>query len=280
MAQQANARSHTVLPSRSVKCVTFAGMTQAWVAGSIGEMSELDLLFLGTGNAFAPGGLCWNGFLANDRYLFEAPPQALMSLNRMGCDVNQVEAVVLSHHHGDHFLGMPFLLLRWQYSGRKAPLTIVGPPGTEQVVRALCSLAYPGDSAYPFEVRWEELSPGALVAVGELTLEAVAVKHDPKLEHSLGFHARLGNRRFAYTGDSAMCNGVLDLARGAEVLVAECASRSHRVPVHMNLVDDMPKLRAALPESSTLLLTHVDARTDAVGMKNTQVAKDFERYAF
>ena len=52
------------------------------------------------------------------------------------------------------------------------------------------------------------------------------------------------------------------------------------LPTHMNLVDDMPKLRAALPESSTLLLTHMDAGIDTGGMKNTIVAKDFERYAF
>ena len=243
-------------------------------------MSELDLLFLGTGNAFAPGGLCWNGFLVNGRYLFEAPPQALMSLNKMECDINQIEAVVLSHHHGDHFLGMPFLLLRWQYSGRKAPLTIVGPPGTEEVVRQLCALAYAGESNYRFDLRWEEMPPGATAQVGDLSLEAVAVKHDPKLEHSLGLHARVGDRRFAYTGDSAMGDGVLDLARGAEVLVTECASRAGHVPVHMNLVDDMPKLRAALPESSPLLLTHIAAGIDTGGMKSTIVAKDFERYAF
>jgi ribonuclease BN (tRNA processing enzyme) len=255
-------------------------MTRGPAFGRVHAMSELELQFLGSGNAFAPGGLCWNGFLVNGRFLFEAPPQALMSLNKMECNFNAIEAVVLSHHHGDHFLGIPFLLLGWQYSGRKAPLTIVGPPGTEEVVRKLCALAYAGEASYPFELRWEELLPGATTGVGGLSLEAVAVKHDPKLQHSLGFHARLGDRRFAYTGDSAMCDAVLGLARNAEVLVTECSSRRAHLPTHMNLVDDMPKLRAALPDTSTLLLTHIDAGIGTGGMKNTILAKDFERYAF
>ena len=45
-----------------------------------------------TGNAFVREGACWNGFVANGRYLFEAPPQALMSLNRLGIDPNAPES--------------------------------------------------------------------------------------------------------------------------------------------------------------------------------------------
>lgn len=241
-------------------------------------MTDLDLSFLGSGNAFATGGLCWNGFTVDHRYLFECPPQALMSLNRLGQDANDLEAVILSHHHGDHFLGIPFLFLQWKYGGRTRPVSIVGPPGTEEIVRALCNLAFPGEFNPRFPVNWVELEPGAPVSVGDLELEAVAMKHDPRLALSLGFHARLDGRRFAYTGDSAMCDGVLALARTAEVLITECASRTSRVPVHMNLVDDMPVVRAALPASSTLVLTHIEAGTATEELANTFVARDFERY--
>lgn len=98
-------------------------------------MADLELTFIGSGNAFVREGACWNGFVANGRYLFEAPPQALMSLNRLGIDPNAIDAVVLSHHHGDHLLGLPFLLLHWKYLGRTTPVTVIGPPETEDVVR-------------------------------------------------------------------------------------------------------------------------------------------------
>ena len=84
----------------------------------------MEIKFIGTSNAFASGGLCWNGFVVDDRILFETPPQVLMSLHHIALDPNKVETIVLSHHHGDHFLGLPFLLLHWKYRERKKPVDV------------------------------------------------------------------------------------------------------------------------------------------------------------
>lgn len=243
-------------------------------------MHHLDLRFVGTGNAFAPEGLCWNGFLANNRYLFEAPPQALMSLNRLGVDPNQLEAVIVSHHHGDHFLGLPFLILHWKYQGRVAPIRIVGPPGTEQLTHDIGERVYPGLFEINYDIEWVVAEPGNKLTVGALELEPVAVKHDTRLDLSLGYAARLDGRRFAYTGDTALCDAVLDLARGAEVLVSECASRDGQIDIHMNLVDDMPQVQAALGPDSHLLLTHLGPGVDNNNLPRTVVARDFESYRF
>ncbi|MFN8556911.1 MAG: MBL fold metallo-hydrolase [Dehalococcoidia bacterium] len=67
-----------------------------------GQRRALDLTFLGSGNAFAGAG-CWSGFLANERVLFDAPPTTLYGLKRAGVDLNQIDVVLLSHFHGDHF---------------------------------------------------------------------------------------------------------------------------------------------------------------------------------
>ena len=71
----------------------------------------------------------------------------------------------------------------------------------------------------------------------------------------------------------------MDLARGADVLVAECASRDVPIPIHMNLVDDIPEVHAALSPSARLLLTHVtpDVETD---LPRTEVAQDYATYRF
>jgi ribonuclease BN (tRNA processing enzyme) len=243
-------------------------------------MRELDLRFIGSGNAFAPGGLCWNGFVANDRYLFEAPPQALQSLNHLGIDPNALEAVILSHHHGDHFLGLPFLLLHWKYMGRTRPVRIVGPTGTRELTETISRAVYPGIFDIDFDVAWDEVAAGTNVSVGDLRIEPVPVKHDTRLNGSFGFLADLNGRRFAYTGDTAICDAVLDLARQSEVLVSECASRSDTIDIHMNLVDDIPRLRAAMRPDARLLLTHLGPGVDSGKLPNTLVARDFERYRF
>jgi ribonuclease BN (tRNA processing enzyme) len=244
-------------------------------------MDELALTFVGTGNAFAPGGLCQTGFLVNNRFLFDAPPQSLQSLNILGTDANDLEAVVLSHHHGDHFLGLPFLLLNWKWKGRTKPVKVIGPRNTERIARDIAEMVFPGVlSGIGYDLEFIEVVPGTSTTIPGLTIEPVQVEHDDGLSQTLGYNCRVGNRTFAYTGDSRMCDGVMDLARTAEVLVSECASRTDRIPVHMNLVDDMPVVRGAMPPDSTLLLTHLTPDIDANGLPNTLVTKDRASFRF
>lgn len=243
-------------------------------------MRDLELTFVGTGNAFAPGGMCWNGFLANKRYLFEAPPQALQSINRLGIDANELDAVILSHHHGDHFLGLPFLLLHWKYYGRSRPVTVVGPPGTRELTLQIGENVFPGIDEIRFDIEWKEVGPGQRLTVGDLELESLGVQHDERLSATLGYNAVLRGRKFSYTGDSALCDAVFDMARHAEVIVSECASRADRVPIHMNLVDDIPVLRQRMNPEAELVLTHIDSDVTADGLTGTRVAQDLETYRF
>ncbi len=241
-------------------------------------MSGLDLTFIGTGNAFAPGGSCYNGFLVGGRFLFEAPPTAVMALNRLGVDLNALEAVTISHHHGDHFLGLPFLLLSWKYQGRTKPVRIVGPPGTEALARDIAVRVYPGVLDIAYEIEWIEPQPGDVVHAGALELEAVEVVHDQRLDWTLGYACSLAGRRFAYTGDTAYCDGVVDLASRGVPLISECASVDDIIDVHMNLRDDIPRVRAKLAPECPLILTHLGPNITDAGLPNTIVAKDYETY--
>ena len=243
----------------------------------IGRVSDLEFRFIGTGNAFAPGGLCWNGFVVNERYLFEAPPSALMVLNRIGVEANTIEAVLLSHHHGDHFLGLPSLLLHWKYMGRQKPVSIVGPPGTQQLAKLIGEAVYPGLLDVRFDIHWIAAQPGRTLRVADMTVEPVEVLHDDRLDVNLGYQCEIGGRRFGYTGDTAYCDAVADLARHSEVLVSECASVDDAVPIHMNLKHDIPKVRAAMRKESLLLLTHLGPGVSVSG-NGIQVAEDLGVY--
>jgi hypothetical protein len=63
-------------------------------------------------------------------------------------------------------------------------------------------------------------------------------------------------------------------------MVSECASRADRVPVHMNLVDDIPEVRAALDKRAELILTHITPEVTPNGFHRTQIAEDFKTYLF
>ena len=67
----------------------------------------------------------------------------------------------VSHLHGDHFGGLPFLILDAQFAGRTAPLVVAGPPGTGQRLTEAMECLFPGSSRVRrrFAVEVTELRP-------------------------------------------------------------------------------------------------------------------------
>ena len=74
-------------------------------------------------------------------------------------DPGTVDGIVITHLHGDHFAGVPFLILDGQFSRRRRKLTIAGPVGVRARVEAAMEILFPGSTsvARPFEIQWREL---------------------------------------------------------------------------------------------------------------------------
>ena len=231
-------------------------------------------------NAFASGGACWNGFLVNRKILFETPPQVLMSVQRAGVEPNDIEIVLISHHHGDHFYGLPMLMMWWKWMGRTKPVYVVGPPGTERITADIARETFPWLFDLTYELHWIEARPGQPIDLPGIRISAVEVMHDETLNICLGFACEIDGRRLGYTGDTVFCPGVEELARWSEVLVSECASVSGN-PVHMDLTHDIPRVRALLPKESHLLLTHMDEEVAATRpLPGVVIAEDQQTYVY
>ncbi|MFZ5774932.1 MAG: MBL fold metallo-hydrolase [Thermodesulfobacteriota bacterium] len=76
-------------------------------------------------------------------------------------DAEQLDAVWISHFHGDHFFGIPLLLLRFWEMGRRRPLLLAGPAGVGEKVVAALELAYPAfRERLGYPLRFVEATPG------------------------------------------------------------------------------------------------------------------------
>jgi ribonuclease BN (tRNA processing enzyme) len=248
----------------------------------------LNLLFVGSSNAFAETG-CWSGFLLNDRYLFDAPPSALYGLKHAGASLDALDVILISHFHGDHFFGLPFLLLEYAYAtgelGRTSPrtrdLTIVGPPGIEEKVENLTALAYPNLAGRDlgFKRRYVELEPGCAKEVAGLRIEAEQMNHaTDSLPLCLGYRVEHGGHRLAYTGDTAWTDALLELGHRADVFVTDCTYPSgFDLPEHLSL-DEVAVLRGKLDETTSIILTHLGHGELPVGLSRTYRASDLMRF--
>jgi ribonuclease BN (tRNA processing enzyme) len=91
--------------------------------------------FIGTGDAFGSGGRLQTCILVDApgaRFAVDFGTTSLVGLRRQAVNPNTLDALLLTHLHGDHCGGVPFLLLDAMLGAkREAPLTILGPAGTE-----------------------------------------------------------------------------------------------------------------------------------------------------
>ena len=110
--------------------------------------SGVELLFLGTGDAFASHGRFQSGYVIEApecRILMDPGPTALCAMKRNGLKPLDIDIILVSHLHGDHFGGLPFFLLEYIYeSPRESALTIAGPRHLEERTWRLFKTMFPG----------------------------------------------------------------------------------------------------------------------------------------
>src|SRR3984957_16618627 len=132
---------------------------------------RVTVTFAGSGDAFGSGGrfqACIHLRAAGlAPVLLDCGATSLSALKACGLDPGEIAAVFVSHLHGDHFGGLPFLILDGQFSRRTAPLTIAGPPGISRRLADTMECLFPGSSTARrrFAVETIELAPGQASAV-------------------------------------------------------------------------------------------------------------------
>ena len=102
-------------------------------------MSEI--VFIGTSDAFGAGGRRQSAVLVcGDRgaMLLDCGATTGTGLQELEIRRDEIDVILVSHFHGDHFAGIPLLLLAALYQDeRRHPIHIAGPPEVELRVRAL-----------------------------------------------------------------------------------------------------------------------------------------------
>lgn len=238
--------------------------------GRVTVPGGVTVTFAGSGDAFGSGGrfqacIHLRAPGGSAPVLLDCGATSLSALRRCGLDPGEIAAVFVSHLHGDHFGGLPFLILDGQFSGRTRPLTVVGPPGTGRRLREAMEVLFPGSSAVSrrFAVDTAELAPGSAVTAAGVQARAWQADH-PSGAPALALRLSVGGRVVGYTGDTAWTGALAEVAAGADLLLAEAYYREKSVPHHLRLADlnahqhQLASKRIVLTHMSADMLAHLD----------------------
>ncbi len=203
---------------------------------------------------------------------------ALPALKALKLDINKIDGIVLSHLHGDHFGGLPFLLLDAQFlSRRERPLTIAGPPGTRARLEAAMEVVFPKSTGINWRFPWrvQEIAVGAASDVLGHSLLTAEVVHQSGAP-STALRLSDGEKVFAYSGDTEWTDALLPIAAAADLFVCECYAYAGKLTGHLSWEILKPKIPAL--RAKRLMVTHMNptvlAKLDELRHAGVLIAED------
>jgi ribonuclease BN (tRNA processing enzyme) len=216
--------------------------------------------FVGSGDSFGSGGRFQTCIVIDgprSRFAIDFGASSLIALQQQGIEHNSLDAILLTHLHGDHCAGVPFLLLDAMLSARRTrPLTIAGPPELRARMDAIREALFPGSGvmAPRFPLDWLEMEPGRSHPVLDLIVTPERARHTRETNPT-ALRVQVGEKVVTYTGDTEWTDDVAKAARAADLLIAESYFYDKPVKWHMNYPDIAA--HASRVGAKRLILTHM-----------------------
>jgi len=220
----------------------------------------MKLTVIGCGDAFGSGGrlnTCFYVKSASQGLLIDCGASSLPGLKLRGILVEDIDTIVLSHFHGDHYGGVPFLLLDAMSTGRTKKISIISPPGGKERISALLELLYPGTAVLPkLNLEFIEYRSSEELQTPAFNLTAYPVLHsEGALPH--GLRIEIEGKIISYSGDTSWTDTLFTLSDTADLFICECNFYITTVKGHINYKELESKLDKFTCKK--ILLTHFDA---------------------
>ncbi|MFF2089726.1 ribonuclease Z [Paenibacillus sp. NPDC058174] len=107
-------------------------------------------------------------------WLFDAGEATQHQFMRTPLKLNKLEALFVTHLHGDHTFGIPGLLSTRSYVGGNGPMKVFGPPGVRELVDTSLRLS---GTRLDYEIAYTEIEEGIIFEDERFVVEARALEH-------------------------------------------------------------------------------------------------------
>lgn len=216
--------------------------------------------FVGSGDSFGSGGRFQTCILVDSgdrRCLLDCGASSLIAMRAQGIAPNSIDTVLLTHFHGDHCGGVPFLVMDAMLgSKRTTPLLVGGPQGMQARMDDLREALFPGSRAMKpkFDLTFVELEPRCPQDIGGLVVTAFPALHTPETSPTM-LRVEWGGKVIVYSGDTEWTDTLLQASDAADLLIMECYYFDKPIKMHMNYA--MFRAHRAELNAKMIVLTHM-----------------------
>jgi ribonuclease BN (tRNA processing enzyme) len=214
----------------------------------------MDLTIVGCSGSFPGPDSAASSYLVQAdgfRLLLDVGNGALGSLQQYA-DLGSIDAVCLSHLHGDHCIDMcSFSVYRGHHPSRQFPrIPVYGPAGTADRLQRASAEATSMTDSFDFVT----LTPGT-IEIGPVTVTTEHMNHPVE---TFGFRLGHSGRVIAYSADTGQTENLVRLASGADILLCEASFVTRPgLPQGLHLTGAQAADHAARAGVGELVLTHL-----------------------
>lgn len=192
-----------------------------------------------------------------------------------GLTMPALQRLFITHLHSDHTLGLADLIFTPWVQGRRVPLEVYGPPGTQRLVNGILDgnvediherlASSGGPSAEGWKANVHEIAEGIVYKDARVTVRAFAVPH-AGWKYAFGYRVDTPDRSIVISGDTRLTTAVSSACNGCDVLIHEVYSDSGFATVpplrqiyHANAHTSAKQLgsAASAAHAKLLILTHI-----------------------
>ncbi len=246
-------------------------------------MSGVSVKVLGSGNAFNQGNRL------NASYLVESEGQKILidcgfttplALQQNNIPSNEIDAVLITHYHGDHFAGLAAFLLALRYtSPQKKQLLIIGAEDVKRKVYELIKVLYPGSEKIfkLLDIKFQTITESFYI--GETLVNAIPMLHSVE-SLPFGFILNCNSVKIGFSGDTCWHKGVEELITKADSVFLECNLAVKVGKGHIS-VEELEESELIQSRKDHIYLTHLSDVSYALASgKGYKCLADGDDYSF
>jgi ribonuclease BN (tRNA processing enzyme) len=220
----------------------------------------MQIRFVGCGDALGSGGrfnTCFHVTGERANFLIDCGASSLVALKHHGISRDDIDVVLITHFHGDHFAGLPFFLLDAQFTRRARPLVVAGPEGIEMRLTQAMEVLFENSSKTKpkFDLSIVALRPEQPQEFGALRVTPFPVVHGESGGPFLAYRIEAEGHTIAYSADTEWTETLVPAARGADLFICEAYYYDRIVKNHLSLKTLEEHLPRIAPKK--LVLTHM-----------------------